>query len=58
MRADIVCPKCDASRFAVRLMKGQHGGKIGTHLNLACCWCKHEIKFKLGGKENAESKQH
>ena len=48
MRIDIVCPKCDASRFAVRHERG--------HLKLMCCKCNHHLRFVVGGKENGKSK--
>ena len=51
-RIDIVCPKCDASRFAVRLI----GGDTNNTMQLTCSNCNHRIKFNMGEKVNGSSK--
>jgi len=45
-RIDIICPKCDASRFAVRLI----GGDMNNIMQLTCSNCNHKIKFNMGEK--------
>ena len=45
-RRDIVCPKCDSSRYAVALI-----GDLVKHLKLTCTNCNMSMRFKVG-KEN------
>ena len=50
-RIDIICPKCDASRFAVRLI----GGNMNNTMQLICSNCNNRIGFNMGAKVNGSS---